>query len=394
MTRGAARLAVGLVADMLRSMVPRTRGRASRQLESTMKPLLVLSWVGCCVALIGALGCKGSDKQGDADKPLVAFITNNPEAFWTVAEVGAKKSAEEYKAEVLFRKPSPGNAATQKEEIDAAVNRGVKAIAVSVIDPKTQSEYLDEVASKIPLICQDNDAPKTKRLAYIGTDNYEAGRAAGRLAKEALGEAGGTVVIFVGSLEPLNARQRRQGVIDELADRTAPKDTTEFTPSPDGEKHGKYTLHSQTYLDQPEGGKRAKENAEDALNKIPAEANVCMVGLWAYNPPAILSAVSDLKDEARRKRIKIVGFDEDAATLAGIKAGTVYATVVQDPYGFGYEAVKMMAALAKGDKSGLPKDGIKYIPYRIIVKEAVEVKGEKRLGVDAFSEELNKLLGK
>ena len=73
---------------------------------------------------------------------------------------------------------------------------------MSVINPKDQSGYLDEVANKVPLICQDNDAPQTKRLAYIGTDNYKAGRAAGRLVKEALGDAGGTVVIFVGSLEP------------------------------------------------------------------------------------------------------------------------------------------------------------------------------------------------
>ena len=354
-----------------------------------MKPLQVFCWVGCCLTLIGAAGCnKGPNK------PRVAFITNNPESFWTIAEAGAKKAEAEFGVELIFRKPSPGNAATQKEEIDAAVNRGVKAMAVSVIDPKTQSEYLDEIAAKIPLICQDNDAPSTKRLAYIGTDNYKAGRAAGQLVKEALGEAGGTVVIFVGSLEPLNARQRRQGVIDELADRKAPADTSEFTPSLDGEKHGNFTMYSKTYLDQPEGGKRAKENAEDALTRIPADANVCMVGLWAYNPPMILSAVSDLKDEARRKRIKIVGFDEDPATLAGIKAGTVYATVVQDPYGFGYEAVKMMAALAKGDKSGLPKDGIKYIPYRIVAKEASVVKGEKRLGVEAFSKELDQMLGK
>jgi ribose transport system substrate-binding protein len=354
-----------------------------------MKPLPLLSWAGCCLVLLGAAGCN----KGPA-KPRVAFITNNPESFWTIAEAGAKKAASETGVELIFRKPSPGNAATQREEIESALNRGVKAIAVSVLDPKTQSEYLDEVAAKVPLICQDNDAPKTKRLAYIGTDNYAAGRAAGKLVKEALGKEGGTVVIFVGTLESLNARQRRQGVIDEIADRKAPADTTNFENTPDGEKYGNFQLYSKTYLDQPEGGKRAKENAEDALEKIPADANVCMVGLYAYNPPMILSAVSDLKDEARRKRIKIVGFDEDAATLAGIKAGTVYATVVQDPYGFGYEAVTMMAALARGDKSGLPKDGIKYIPYRVIAKEAGEVNGEKRLGVEAFSKELDRLLGK
>ena len=354
-----------------------------------MKSLLLLSWVGCCLALIGAVGC-----NKNTGKPRVAFITNNPESFWTIAEAGAQKAEAEFGVELIFRKPSPGNAATQKVAIDAALDRGVKAIAISVFDPKTQSEYLDEVAARVPLICQDNDAPLTKRLAYLGTDNYAAGRAAGKLVKETLGEAGGTVVIFVGTLESLNAKQRRQGVLDELADRKAPADTSDFPLSPDGEKYGKYTMYSKTYLDQPEGGKRAKENAEDALTKIPADANVCMVGLYAYNPPMILSAIADLKDEARRKRIKIVGFDEDPATLAGIKAGTVHATVVQDPYNFGYAAVKMMASLAKGDRTVLPKGGIQYIPHRIVAKEAGELNGEKRLGVEAFSNELDKLLGK
>ena len=154
-------------------------------------------------------------------------------------------------------------------------------------------------------------------------------------------------------------------------------------------------MFEKTYLDQPEGARKAKENAEDALAKLPPDANVCMVGLWAYNPPQILSAVKDkVKDKQRLDRIKIVGFDEDDTTLDGIKAGEIYATVVQDPYGFGYESVKMMAALAKGDKSVLPKDGIKYVPTRIVAKEAGEKNGLKRLAAESFHVELKKLLGK
>src|SRR5262249_48064302 len=181
-------------------------------------------------------------------KPRVAFVSNNPEAFWNIAEAGAKKAAGEFNVELLFRKPSPGNAATQKEEIDTVLNQGVKAIAVSVIDPKNQAEYLDEIAGKVSLLTQDNDAPNSKRLAYIGTNNYEAGRAAGKLVKEALGEDGGTVVIFVGQLDALNARQRRQGVIDEIAGRKPPEDLNDFTKSPDGETFGKFKLFAQTYL--------------------------------------------------------------------------------------------------------------------------------------------------
>jgi ribose transport system substrate-binding protein len=356
-----------------------------------MKSLHILCWIGCCLILLGATGCRGSNSS----KPRVAFVTNNPDPFWKIAEAGAKKAATESDVELFFRMPSPGSVTTQKEEIDTVLNQGVKAIAVSVIDPKNQSDYLDEIASKASLLTQDNDAPKSKRLAYIGTDNYQAGRAAGKLVKEALGEEGGIVVIFVGTLESLNARQRRQGVIDEVADKPPLQDVIDFKPSPDGEKFGKYELFEKTYLDQPEGAARSKQNAEDALTKLPADRNVCLVGLWAYNPPTILTAVTDqVKDPERRKKVKIVAFDENPATLDGIKEGSIYATVVQDPYNFGYESVKMMAALAKGDKSGLPKDGMHHIPYRIVAQEAGEKNGMKRLAVEPFRVELNKLLGK
>lgn len=352
-----------------------------------MRPLLLGS-TACLLVVLASLGCAGSAK------PRVAFVSNNPEAFWKIAEAGATKAAKETDVQLYFRMPTSGDASVQKEIIDTVVNQGVKAIAISVIDPKNQSDYLDEIGGKVKLLTVDNDAPKTKRLAYIGTDNYTAGRAVGKLVKEALPD-GGTVAIFVGQLEALNARQRRQGVIDELAGREAPKDLASFPLAPDGETFGKYKLFKRTLLDQPEGARKALENAVDLLAQVPADENVCMIGLWAYNPPQCLAALKDkVKDEERRKRIKIVAFDEDYATLDGIKEGLIYATVVQDPYGFGYESVKMMAALLKGDTSTLPTDGVRYVPHRIIMKEAGEKDGMKRLAVDAFRDELERLTGK
>jgi ribose transport system substrate-binding protein len=336
-----------------------------------MKPLRLLA---APVALLAAVGLPSCQDSGPA-KTKVAFVSNNPESFWTIAEAGTKKAAAEENVEVLFRKPAQGDAALQKEHIDTVLGQGVKAIAVSVIAPKDQRAYLDEIAAKVPLITQDNDAPDTKRLCYIGTDNYEAGKAAGRLVKEALPD-GGVVAIFVGDLVPLNAQQRRQGVLDELAG----------TKDAKGETFGKYRLH-KTYTDQPEGPQKAKENAELAVTELQKEKNVCFVGLWAYNPPAILAAV---KDKDKVGQIKIVGFDEDPATLQGIVDGAIHGTIVQQPFLFGYESVKLMAALAKGDKSVIPPSGIRHVPHMVITKEG----GKDRRAVVEFRDELEKLLGK
>jgi ribose transport system substrate-binding protein len=370
-----------------------------------MKTLRVAGWLAVA-ALAGLLvGCKGSGK------PKVAFVSNNPENFWTIAQAGAQKAADEEGVELVFRKPSQG-AAEQKEIIDILLNQNVKGVAVSVIDPDNQTPYLNEIADRTNLLAVDNDAPRSKRKAYIGTDNYMAGRAAGKLVKASLKDEGGLVVIFVGDTAPLNAKQRRQGVIDELADRPIPADTTALAWTPDGKagEHidcGKYKVFWKTWTDQPQGSDKAYQNAVDALKDgdVKRAARVCMVGLWAYNPPQILTAV---KDAARDEpgiwdRVKIVGFDEDFTTLDGVRDGQIYGTVVQQPYEFGYRSVKLLARLAKGDTSTLPPNGIDHVPYRIITKQAgLELppsKGRdtpetKSVAVEEFRAELNKLLGK
>jgi ribose transport system substrate-binding protein len=338
-----------------------------------MKSLRVLGWLAVGLLLAGC-------QRGPA-KIKVAFVSNNPESFWSIAEAGTKKAAAEEDVEVLFRMPSQGDAALQKEQIDTVLGQGVKALAVSVIDPDNQAAYLNEIAERVPLLTQDNDAPNTKRKCYIGTDNYLAGKAVGGLIQEIMPD-GGIVVIFVGDLKALNAQQRRQGVLVQLAGAKDAKGEK----GDKGDIYGKFTVY-RTYLDQPEGPQRAKENAVDAITKLENDKRpICMVGLWAYNPPAILSAV---KDKGKEGKIKIVGFDEDTATLQGIADGWISATVVQQPFLFGYESVKLMAALARGDNSKLPADGIRYVPHRIITKDG----GKDRVPVKDFREELERMLG-
>ena len=353
-----------------------------------MKSLRV---VAAALALGLLAGC-GSN----SGKPKVAFVSNNPESFWTIAEAGANKAASESDVELIFRRPQQGDPSKQREEIDGALNQGAQAVAVSVIDPKNQKDYLDKIAGKVQLLTVDNDAPDTRRVCYIGTDNYEGGKAVGRLVREAMPD-GGTIAVFVGDLAPLNARQRRQGVLDELAGEKDVK-------AEDGQSYGtdkKYTLY-RTYLDQPEGAQKAKQNARAAVQDLKDKKDVCLIGLWAYNPPAILSAVNDKVQAGQLKRgqIKIVGFDENAETLQGIADGDIAGTVVQSPYQFGFQSVTLMAALVRGDKSKVPADGVVPIDFRIITKDGAKdypetVHGEKKsIPVKEFRDQLDELLGK
>src|SRR5690606_22077566 len=114
-----------------------------------------------------------------------------------------------------------------------------------------------------------------------------------------------------------------------------------------------------TYTDDGDATK-AKANVEDALNRHPDLVGV--VGFFQYNPPA---CVQGLKSKGRLGEVKVIGFDEHEDTLAGIAAGTVAGTVVQNPYEYGYQAIQMLKHLHDGD-AALPEGGVLEIPARTI----------------------------
>lgn len=329
-------------------------------------------------AVLAGLGVSCAKKTGQVK---VGVVTNMPAEFWSICEKGAKDAGEKFGVEVLFRMPEKNEAGLQRDIVNELVRQGVSGIAVSVINPEEQTPDLKLVGQQVNLITMDNDAEGTGRLCYIGTDNYDAGKTAGRLVKEVMPQ-GGTVAVFVGNQTSLNAQQRFHGVMDELAGQKDAK----------GPVYGKYTLlKNEPYTD---AGKPSDslDNAKDALEKMSGVADICMVGLYAYNPPAILGAV---KSKKLTGKVKIVGFDEDAATLDAIAAGEIYGTVVQDPYNFGFKSVEILANLAKtGDKSNLPKDAI---PVRVIVKESgkdPETGRGDRIAATQFAADLKKLTGK
>ena len=112
---------------------------------------------------------------------------------------------------------------------------------------------------------------------------------------------------------------------------------------------------------------RAKKNVEDAL--VASPDLTCMVGFYSYNTPRIYEA---LRDAGKLGQITVVGFDDDPITLGGVKEGTIAATVVQQPFEWAYQGMKLMAAYLKGDKSGVPADGLIIIPTVIIGKDDVD----------------------
>ena len=331
--------------------------------------------IGIMAAMM-VIGCGGSEpvtRNSEEQKPRVAYVTNGIADFWTIADAGAKKGAEEFGADLQVLMPANG-IGDQKQQIEDLLSQGIDGLAVSPIDPVNQTELLNEVAENTILITHDSDAPESNRQVYIGMDNYLAGRMCGELVEEALPE-GGEVMILIGRMEQDNARRRRQGVIDQLMGR--PVNADNFDAPGKVIRNDKYVI-LDTLTDQFDRAK-AKANAEDTLSRYPDVA--CMVGLFTYNPPLCLEA---LQQAGKLGQVKVVAFDEAEETLQGITDGSVYGTVVQNPFEYGRQSVRVLVELVEGNNGIIPENLFIDIPARQIRQD----------NVATYWSELNEKLGR
>ncbi|MCL5103291.1 MAG: sugar-binding protein [Armatimonadetes bacterium] len=303
-----------------------------------MKHLLAILIAILIAASITSCGKQGTTTKNGQETVKVGFVSNAIADFWLIAKAGTIKAEKDFNAECDYRMPSQSTATEQKTIVEDIMVKGVSGIAISPIDPANQTDLLNDIAAKANLICEDSDAPKSRRICYIGTNNIEAGKAAGRELLKAVPN-GGKVMAFVGTLDARNASERYQGVCETV-------------------KGSKITILG--CLTDNTDRVKAKANAEDTLIKNPDI--VALVGLWAYNGPACAEAV---KSAGRVGKIKIIAFDEESATLQSIKDGVIDATIAQNPFMIGYESVRVLAALARKEDPKIPES--KYIDTGVTV---------------------------
>lgn len=310
--------------------------------------------------LMTACSNRSSEENPDSKAPRFAYVTNGIASFWVIAKAGAEAAGQQLGVDVSVHMPAEG-IADQKRIVEDILIRGADGIAISPIDPGNQAHLLDTAAEQTHLITHDSDAPDSKRIAYVGMDNYLAGRMAGELVKAAL-PAGGTVAILIGRLEQDNARRRRQGVIDEVLGRD--HDSSRYDPPGSALNADSYTIVG-TLTDQFDRAK-AKANCEDILSKHPDLG--AMVGLFAYNPPACLEA---LRQQNKLGTVKVIGFDEADETLQAIQDGHCFGTVVQNPYRYGFESIRLLNNLTNNTRP-LPVSDFLNIPARKITRDNLE----------------------
>ena len=318
----------------------------------------LIACVVCLVCVTAACQARDSGAPGGAKRLKLAFVTNNSADFWTIARRGVEQADKELPdVDAEFRITADGTAAEQQRVVDDLLTKGVDGIAISPVDPQNQTALIDAAAKRAVVFTQDSDAPQSARTCYIGTDNVAAGRQAGQLIREAIPD-GGPIMLFVGKLDARNAQERVQGIKEVL---------------------GGSNIRIIDVRTDDADDVRAKANAADTLVRYPDVK--ALVGLWSYNGPAILNAV---REAGKVGRVRIIAFDEADETLAGIKDGAIHATVVQQPYEFGYQAIMRMAQAVRGDRSFIPQTKQIIVPTLVV----------NRTNVEEFTRRINTLRGR
>jgi len=277
----------------------------------------------------------------------IAVIGKSVHPYWAEVELGVKKAAQDLGVKATFFVPQKEDIPAQISQMESFIAMGVDGIAIAPSDPTAIAPTIEKAMAKgIPVITLDTDAPQSKRLVYIGTDNYSAGKIAGLVMSDLLGIKGGKVAIGTGSLTAMNSLERMRGFMDGIANNK------------------RITVVTKPALCDFEDTGRAVTLAEQALLTYPDLRG--FFGVYAFNGPAAAKAV---KSAGKVGQVIIVCFDTTAEHMQLIKEGVIAATVGQRPYMMGYKSVEVLTKMAqKGIDATL-----KELPANRIIDTGVDV---------------------
>ncbi|MFM9059632.1 MAG: substrate-binding domain-containing protein [Planctomycetaceae bacterium] len=332
--------------------------------------LAVLALAGCSGDRRPAAPAAGATPAAaaPAGKPRrLVFITNGDDPFWDALLGGLQEGAKRYDCAaaglVVSRDVNNATAEGQIERLrQYATQDDVAGIAISVIQADNQA-IVDEMkklrAKGVKVITVDGDvnreAFRDARPWYIGTDNVVGGRTLGTATKallEAKGARGGGYVQFAGFTDNDNARSRMNGVKEAVGTAGVERDRM---------------ADEMDHL-------RARDNVRNAIQNHKDLA--ALVGIWAYNAPAIADVVTET---GSRDRHVVATFDAAPLAIGQMAKGNIDVMVVQNPFEMGVRTVRLLKALVENDeavvremfpRAGEPDGDIHTTGLRVIVPDA------------------------
>ena len=262
------------------------------------------------IAVAGLASCQSPYHDTEERYVFVASNVNLP--YWQEAQAGLTDAAKQMGVKAELTGPEKFDPQEQLRTLQKVVDSKPSGILISVTRPDLLQDAINgAIAQGIPVITVDSDAPNSKRVMFVGTDNYRAGTESGKRMADILKGQGQVVVISVPG--QLNMDERARGVNDALKKFPGIK-------------------IAQTIDDK--GDPRVANDNISALLKAKAKIDG-IICLEASGGSGAAEALHRLD-----AKIPIVGFDKDPETLDWIDRDGITATVTQKPYVMAYYALK------------------------------------------------------
>jgi ribose transport system substrate-binding protein len=274
----------------------------------------------CSGALTWLAGCGGSPHASTEKYWLVA--TNVKIPYWQSVNAGLLRAAQQMGVKAEMVGPDSFDPKAEHEAFQHALAEKIKpaGIMVSVADPAVIGPDIDAaIGQGIPVITVDSDAPTSKRLTFVGTDNYRAGQMGAQLAVKQL-QGKGNVVVFT-MPEQANLKDRLRGYHDGLEGHPGIKivDTVDVKGDP------RIAFdHTQELVDKK------------GMDKI--DGFICLEAIACPE-------VADVLDRNKVSGKVVVAMDSDQRTLDWIKKDRIAGTIAQKPFTMGFVGVPALDIL-------------------------------------------------
>lgn len=265
---------------------------------------------------------------------LIPEEMDNP--YWQKIKKGAKAAADEMDAVIEYSGPIQSDTKKHKQMIEKATASKVDGIITQGLSKATTPSINKAIQHGIPVVTVDSDAPDSRREAYVGTDNYAAGKkAAQTLIQDIDGPA--NVGIITGSRDAANQKLRVQGFRDAVGD----------------EADIQIAAVKSSHISKV----RAAKTAYEMFLKHPdINAYFGTSALDGLGISAAMQSVGQVEDTY------ILAFDQLPQTSQLIKKGRIDATIAQRPYEMGYQSVEKMVKQKQGEPvQKVTSTGIKVI---------------------------------
>ncbi|MBV6431684.1 MAG: D-allose-binding periplasmic protein [Bryobacteraceae bacterium] len=264
-------------------------------------------------SLAAAIGCGGPPHTPGEKYYLV--VPNLKSPYWDQVKAGLDKAAKDLNVHASMIGDETFDPKLQAENFKRIAAMKPAGIMVSPADPALIGPAIDAaIAAGTPVITVDSDAPESKRLFFVGTNNFEAGQLGGRTAAKELNGKGNVVAILTASQQ--NMQNRLQGY----------RSVFEGYPQ----------IKIVEVVDMKGDPKLAFDKAMDLVDK--ADAFISMDGQSAKEVAEVL----------KRKNAKgkvVIAMDTLAPTLEAIESGFITATIAQKPFSMGYVGLRMLCDL-------------------------------------------------